>query len=143
VRARLGGATLMVDYSRPRKRGRDIFGGLVPWNRVWRTGANAATELDSDAAIVAGGWTIPPGRYTLWSIPKVSGATLIISRRTGQWGTHYDPGYDVARLQLTRESLTEPVEQFTIAIEPTETGGVLRLSWDTTAYVLPFTDASP
>jgi hypothetical protein len=143
VRARLGGATLMVDYSRPRKRGRDIFGGLVPWNRVWRTGANAATELDSDAAIVAGGWTIPPGRYTLWSIPKVSGATLIISRRTGQWGTHYDPGYDVARLQLTRESLTEPVEQFTIAIEPTETGGVLRLSWDTTAYVLPFTVASP
>jgi Protein of unknown function (DUF2911) len=143
VSARLGAATLMVDYSRPRKRGRDIFGGLVPWNRVWRTGANAATQLVTDATIMADGWTIPPGRYTLWSIPGVSGATLIVNRRTGQWGTEYDPDYDVARLRLSREPLSRPLEQFTIAIEPTGAGGVLRLSWDTTAYTLPFRIASP
>ncbi|MGH7579483.1 MAG: DUF2911 domain-containing protein [Gemmatimonadales bacterium] len=143
VIAMLDKATLMVDYGRPRKRGRDIFGKLVPWNKVWRTGANAATQLETDAAIVADGWTIPAGRYTLWSIPAASGATLIVSRQTGQWGTQYDPEQDLARLELTREPLAEPVEQFTIAIEPTLAGGVLRLSWDTTAYVLPFTIASP
>ena len=143
VSATLGRATLIVDYSRPRKRGREIFGHLVPWNKVWRTGANAATQLVTDAAIVADGWTIPAGRYTLWSIPAVSAATLIVSRQTGQWGTHYDPAQDLARLELSREPVAEPVEQFTIAIEPTPAGGLLRLSWDTTAYVLPFTIASP
>jgi Protein of unknown function (DUF2911) len=143
ARARIGAASLMVDYGRPWKRGREIFGGLVPWNRVWRTGANAATELITDATIVAGDWTIPPGRYTLWSIPSESGGTLIVNRRTGQWGTDYERSLDVARLPLIREALPAPVEQFTIAIATSPAGGVLRLIWDSTAYALPFTIASP
>jgi DUF2911 family protein len=143
VRAQIGQARLMVDYGRPRKRGRVIFGQVVPWNQVWRTGANAATQFSTDAALTVGGHTIPAGQYTLWSVPAASGATLIINRQTGQWGTEYDPDQDLARLGLTRETLLEPVEQFTIAIEPAEAGGVLRLSWDTTTYLLPFAIATP
>jgi hypothetical protein len=90
-----------------------------------------------------GGRTIPAGRYSLWSIPTTRGATLIVNRQTDQWGTEYDAAQDLARLDLTRESLPEPVEQFTIAIEPADGRGVLRLSWDTTSYLLPFTIASP
>ncbi len=143
VRAEIGSAHLMVDYGRPFKRGRVIFGGVVPWDRVWRTGANAATQLSTDVALTVGGRTIPAGRYSLWSIPTPRGATLIVNRKTGQWGTEYDAGHDVARLDLTRESLPEPVDQFTIAIEPAGRGGVLRLSWDTTSYLVPFTIARP
>jgi hypothetical protein len=132
----------MVDYGRPYKRGRLIFGGVVPWHQVWRTGANAATHLITDVPLTVGGRTIPAGRYSLWSIPAPKGATLMINRRTGQWGTEYDPGQDVARLDLTRESLPKPVDQFTIAIEPAEGGGVLRLSWDATSYLVPFAIAT-
>ena len=143
VRAEIGGAQLMVDYGRPHKRGRVIFGGVVPWGQVWRTGANAATQLITDAPLTVGGRTIPAGRYGLWSIPTPRGATLIINRRAGQWGTAYDARQDVARVDLTRESLPEPVDQFTIAIEPADGGGVLRLSWDATSYLVPFTVGSP
>jgi hypothetical protein len=143
VRAQIGPARLMVDYGRPRKRGRVIFGQVVPWNQVWRTGANAATQFSTDAALTMGDHLVPPGQYSLWSIPGSSGATLIINRQTGQWGTEYDPAQDLARLALTRESSPEPVEQFTIAIEPAEVGAVLRLSWDTTTYLLRFAPATP
>jgi hypothetical protein len=143
VRAEIGSAHLMVDYGRPYKRGRVIFGGVVPWGQVWRTGANAATQLITDAPITVGGRTLPAGRYGLWSIPTPRGATLMINRRTGQWGTEYDASQDEARIDLTHESLPEPVDQFTIAIEPADGGGVLRLSWDATSYLVPFTVGSP
>ena len=143
ARAEIGGAQLMVDYGRPRKRGRVIFGQVVPWNRVWRTGANAATQLSTDVPITVRGQTIPAGRYSLWSILTPRGGTLIVNRHTGQWGTEYDPGQDVARLDLTRVSLPEPVEPFTFAIDPVERGGVLRMSWDSTSYLVPFTIARP
>jgi hypothetical protein len=143
VRAEIGSAHLLVDYGRPYKRGRVIFGGVVPWGQVWRTGANAATQLITDAPITVGGRTILAGRYGLWSIPRPRGATLIVNRRTGQWGTEYDASQDEARIDLTRESLAEPVDQFTIAIEPVDGGGVLRLSWDTTSYLVPFTIGRP
>jgi hypothetical protein len=110
---------------------------------VWRTGANAATQLSTDVALTVGGRTIPAGRYSLWSVPTPRGATLIVNRKTGQWGTEYDAGQDVARLELTRESLAEPVDQFTIRMEPADGGAVLRLSWDVTSYLVPFTIASP
>jgi hypothetical protein len=143
VRARIGNAHLLVEYGRPRKRGRVIFGQVVPWNRVWRTGANAATQLSTDTPIRVGGRTIPAGRYSLWSIPTTRGATLIVNRQTGQWGTEYDAGQDLARLDLAREALPVPLEQFTIEIEPATAGGVLRMSWDATSYLVPFTIARP
>lgn len=142
--AEIGRAHLMVDYGRPWKRGRVIFGQVVPWNRVWRTGANAATELITDAPLNIDGHSIPAGVYSLWSIPRSAGATLILSTRTGLWGTEYHPGHDAARVELRRESRVEPVEQFTIAIEPSgHDEGVLRMSWDSVSYQVPFTIEEP
>jgi hypothetical protein len=127
-----------VEYSRPRKRGRSIFGGVVAWNRVWRLGANAATHFSTTADLDAGGRVIPAGTYTLWMLPTPGGDTLIVNRQIGQWGTAYDPAQDLARLALERETWTPAAEQFTIAVEPSSSGGTLRLSWDTTSYRLPF-----
>lgn len=139
VRATVGAAHLLVDYGRPRKRGRQIFGNVVPWNQVWRTGANAATQFTTDAALTVAGATIPAGRYTLWTLPRPTGATLIINRQTGQWGTDYDSTRDLARVELERRRLAAPLDQFTIGIDSTAAGGVLRLEWDSTSFRLPFT----
>jgi hypothetical protein len=139
VRATIGSAHLVVDYGRPHKRGREIFGTVVPWNQVWRTGANAATGFTTDADIKVGDATIPKGSYTIWTLPSPSGAKLIVNSQTGQWGTEYDSTKDLARLNLAADQLAQPVEVFTIGIDPQgDRGGVLRLQWDRTQYSLPF-----
>ena len=134
----IGDARLMVDYGRPSKRGREIFGGLVPWNQVWRTGANEATHFVTNKDLVIGGTTVPAGTYTLYSLPTPSGWKLIINKQTGQWGTEYDQEQDLARIDMTVEKRSPPLEQFTITIEPRGQGGVLRLAWDTTQASVPF-----
>ena len=139
----VGGASVMIDYGRPSARGRVVFGGVVPWGRVWRTGANAATQLVTDTPLSIGGRRIPPGRYSLWTAPRPDGATLIVNGRAGQWGTHYDPALDVARVEMTREALPEQVERLTIDVAPSRDGAVLRLSWDWTSYVVPVRVAAP
>lgn len=133
----IGQALVMVDYGRPSRRGRVVFGHVVPWGRVWRTGANEATQFTSDTPLSIGGQVIPAGTYSLWTVPRPDGATLIVNQRTGQWGTHYERSLDFARVEMVRETLAEPLEQFTIAIESSAQGGVLRLSWDSTSYVVP------
>lgn len=138
VRATVGLANLEIAYSRPQKRGRTIFGTVVPWNQVWRTGANAATQLTTSADLVFGATTLPAGKYTLWSLPTPTGSKLIINSQTGQWGTEYDITRDVARLDLTHATLTAPVEQFTFAIVPRGSNGVLKFSWDDREYSIPF-----
>jgi hypothetical protein len=130
VNATVGDAHITVDYGRPQRRGRNIFGNVVPWDQVWRTGANAATGFTTDADITINGTTIPKGSYTLFSLPQQGGAKLIVNRQTGQWGTQYDPAQDFARIDLKAEQLREPVEVFTIAVE----NGALSLAWDRTKY---------
>ncbi|MGH7500029.1 MAG: DUF2911 domain-containing protein [Gemmatimonadales bacterium] len=141
VKAEVAGAHLVVDYGRPWKRGRTIFGGVVPWSRVWRAGANAATQFTTDANLHVEHQVIPAGSYTLWVLPEPTGAKLIVNRQTGQWGTEYDASKDLLRLDLLRDTLPVPLDEFTIAIAPRDSGGVLTLSWDATAYALPFTVA--
>jgi hypothetical protein len=143
VRARLGGANLMVDYGRPHKRGREVWGQLVPYGAVWRTGANAATQFTTDADLRIGNAAVPKGSYTLWTVPSAGGGELILNGQTGQWGTDYDASRDVVRVPLAKEALGAPVEQFTIALEPRGAGGVLRLSWDSTSYTVPVVPGSP
>ena len=138
VQANVAGAALSVRYSRPSTRGRVIFGNVVPWNQVWRTGANEATVFETSADLVIGGTTLPAGKYTLWTIPSRDAWTLIINRNTGQWGTAYDAKYDFARLAMKVEGLGQPVEQFTIAIDPQGSGGVLKLEWERTRASIPF-----
>jgi len=140
VRSTVGAAKIEVAYSRPFKRGRVIFGSdVVPWNQVWRTGANAATQLTTSNDLVFGTKVLPAGKYTLWTLPTPTGAKLIINSQTGQWGTDYDAAKDFARLDLTTKTLSTPVDQFTIAVVPQGNGGALKLSWDTTEYSIPFT----
>jgi hypothetical protein len=140
VRSTVGAAKIEVAYSRPFKRGRVIFGSdVVPWNQVWRTGANAATQLTTSSDLMFGTKLLPAGKYTLWTLPTPSGAKLIINSQTGQWGTDYDATKDFARLDLTTRTLSAPVDQFTIAVVPQGNGGAVKLSWDTTEYSIPFT----
>ena len=139
ARARIHGADLQVDYGRPRSRGREIFGGVVPWHRIWRLGANAATQLTTSADLEIAGQRIPAGSYSLFLLPTPAGATLIVNRQTGQWGTNYDAALDVARLPLSVEHAGVRTDQFTITVDSAGQGiGELRLSWDTTAYRVPF-----
>jgi hypothetical protein len=137
VESSVGGAKISVTYSRPAKRGREIWGGLVPYGEVWRTGANAATRFSSDRELEICGAPVPAGEYTLYSIYTAESAQLIINRQTGQWGTEYHPEQDLVRVEMERETLPEAVERFTIAVAPAEAGGVIQLSWDTTRFRCP------
>jgi endonuclease YncB( thermonuclease family) len=140
VETTIAGANLSVVYSQPAKRGRETWGGLlVPYNEVWRTGANAATAFSTDRDLEIGGADVPAGSYTLYSIYTPESAQLIINKQTGQWGTVYDEAQDLARVDLTGETLAQPVERFTISIEPRGDGGVLQLTWDRTRFSVPFT----
>ena len=118
-------------------RGRTIFGTVVPWDKVWRTGANEATIFETSADLLVAGTTVPAGQYSLWTIPAPGGWKLIVNKNTGQWGTDYDAQYDVARLDMKVETLKQPVEQFTIAVEPKGKGGVLKLEWEKTRASVP------
>jgi len=137
VRAHVGGAAVGVRYSRPSMRGRTIFGTVVPWDKVWRTGANEATIFETSADLLVAGTTVPAGQYSLWTIPAPGGWKLIVNKNTGQWGTDYDAQYDLARLDMKVETLKQPVEQFTIAVEPKGKGGVLKLEWEKTRASVP------
>jgi hypothetical protein len=137
--ADLGGAHLAVDYGRPFKRGRTVFGAIVPWGEVWRTGANEATGFTTTRDLQIGGVAVPAGKYTLWTLPTESGWKLIVNRETGQWGTEYHAEQDLARIDMRTRKLSTPVEEFTIKLEPSGTGGVLRLQWDDTEAFVPVT----
>ncbi|HJP85788.1 MAG TPA: DUF2911 domain-containing protein [Gemmatimonadaceae bacterium] len=139
VRSAVGGANLSVAYSRPLKRGRVIFGNVVPLNQVWRTGANAATEFTTDKDLAFGSTVIPAGKYTLWTVPSANGAQLIFNSETGQWGTDYHADKDFARVNLTQTPASTPVEQFVIGVEPQGSGGVLSFAWDDRRWTAPFT----
>jgi hypothetical protein len=118
---------VVVDYGRPSKRGRTIFGGVVPYNTIWRTGANAATGFKIDRDAMIGATKVPAGEYTLFSLPTADAWTLVVSKKTHEWGTEYDSTADLARIPMTM-SAGAPVEQFTINVD---SQGVMSFAWDT------------
>jgi hypothetical protein len=127
------GKTVSIEYSRPSMRGRKIFGGLVPYDQVWRTGANAATSLKTDAALNIGGASVPAGSYTLYTLPSANTWKLIINKQTRQWGTNYDQSQDLARVDMKVSQRSSPLEQFTISFDKSGAGSAtLKLEWDTT-----------
>jgi hypothetical protein len=136
----LEGKKLMVDYGRPSMRGRKIMGGLVPWDKVWRTGANEATTFRMDTNLVIGpDVPLQKGAFTLWTLPSEKSWKLIINKETGQWGTNYRESQDYARFDLKVENLDKPVEKFTISLEKTgNTSGVLKMMWENTLVSTPF-----
>lgn len=139
VRATSAGTQLLIDYGRPHVRGRTVWGGtLVPFDVVWRTGANAATQFTTSTDLVIGGAPVPAGTYTLWTWPTANGYQLIINKQTKQWGTEYKADQDLVRVPLTATSLSSPVEQFTFAIDPTADGGTIRMMWLDKQLAVPF-----
>jgi hypothetical protein len=128
---RLNGKLISVNYGRPFRRGRKIEGQVVPFNEVWRTGANEATTLRTETPLTIKGVEIPAGMYSLYTIPASKRWRLIINKQTGQSGTEYDRVQDIARITLNKETLKSPVDQFTILLEKTgDTSAVMRLMWE-------------
>jgi hypothetical protein len=118
TRAAIGETTITVDYSRPARRGREIWGDVVPWDRVWRLGADVATHLRTTDTLWLAHRFAPAGTYTLWMLPARQGESwLIVSDQTRVFGTSYDPSRDFARVPLNRVMLDQPVERLTISIE--------------------------
>jgi len=138
VRASIGAASFTVDYGRPLARGRTLVGGIIPYDIVWRTGANAATQFTTSAPITLAGLQLPAGGYTLWTVPRAKGVELIVNKQTGQWGTSYDRSRDLGRAPMTSETLTTPVEQFTIAIAGKDAkNGALTMEWGPFRWTAP------
>jgi hypothetical protein len=128
-----GGKTIKTDYSSPRMKGRKIYGDLVPFGQVWRTGANEATTFVASADVVVGGKTVPAGSYTLFTVPTADKWTLIINKKTGEWGIPYKYESDeLARVDMSVSKLPAPVENFTITYDKAAGGCTLRIDWDTT-----------
>ncbi|MGB8772330.1 MAG: DUF2911 domain-containing protein [Candidatus Korobacteraceae bacterium] len=127
------GKTVTIQYSRPSMRGRKIFGGLVPYDQVWRTGANAATSLKTDVDLTIGGANVPAGSYTLYTLPGMNSWKLIINKQTGQWGTEYNQGQDLARANMKVEQRPSGLELFTISFDKTSgDSATLKLEWENT-----------
>ena len=127
------GKTITVDYSSPRAKGRKIYGGLVPFGEVWRAGANKATTFVTTADLMVGGTHVPAGNYTIFAVPNKDQWTLVISKKTGEWGIPY-PGADsdFARVDMKVSALPAAVENFTIAFDKSAGGCTLRMDWETT-----------
>jgi hypothetical protein len=140
ARATVGRAHLWVDYGRPSLRGRDVWVNGVLGDTIWRTGANAATQLSTDADIVVGGTPVPAGTYTLWTWVSGSSYHLIVNKQFGQWGTEYHADRDLARIPL-RDSVVSPsVERFTVGLAPADGAAtVLTLVWGTRQLSVPIT----
>ena len=150
----IDGNRVTIVYGRPYTKdprtgeARKIWGGLVPYGQIWRTGSDEATLLITQKPIAFGDTTIPAGAYTLWTLPNEDGtAKLAINKQIGQWGANrgdlkeiYDESLDVARIDLKKAALDKPVDQFTMAIEKNPSGGgLLKMMWEGTQFSAPFT----
>ena len=136
----INGKKITINYSAPSMRGRKIFGGLEPYGRVWRTGANEATSLKTEANLNINGLKVPKGNYTLFTYIDPAQWLLIVDKQTGQEGTDYDQSQDLGRAKMTMSKPPSPVEKFTITL--TSTGGnkgLLKLAWENTVASVPFT----
>jgi hypothetical protein len=129
----LSGKSIKTAYSSPRMKGRKIYGELVPFGEVWRAGANDATTFVTSSDVVVGGKTVPAGSYTLFAVPNADKWTLIINKKTGEWGIPYTYEKDeLVRVDMKVSKLPSSVENFTIAYDKSGSGCTLRMDWETT-----------
>jgi len=135
-----GGGTITVDYSSPRMRGRKIFGGLEPYGRVWRAGANAATALHTDANLDIGGLSVPKGNYTLFVYLDPKQWQLVVSKDTGEWGLDYNPSHDLGRVKMDMSKPPKPLETYKMTLAGLGGNkGKLRIEWENTVAEVPIT----
>jgi Protein of unknown function (DUF2911) len=133
------GKTVKMDYSSPRindpktHQPRKIYGGLVPYGQIWRTGANEATTFVTDANLTVGGSDVPAGSYTIFTVPDADKWSLVISKKTGEWGTEY-PGEkeDLARVPMSVSKTPAQVENFTISFDGKGSSCAMSLDWENT-----------
>ena len=138
----VGSANISIDYGAPSMRGRTIFGALVPYGEVWRTGANPATTFKTTGDLMVGDLKVPAGNYTLYSLPTASGWKLIVNKQTGQWGTVYNADQDLGRTAMTVGSTPSPVETLVIDFDKTVGGKTeLHVKWAGVDASVPVTAA--
>lgn len=141
VALKQGGKDITVTYSRPSKKGREIFGGLVPYGKIWRTGANEATSFITKNELIIGGKLLPAGEYTLWTIPERDKWTVIFNSKQYGWGVSFDgeasrePEADVLKVEVPVESTGAPVEMFTISFN--EAIPAMEMAWEQTKISVP------
>jgi len=138
VRTQIGNAMFTIDYGRPLARGRTLLGEVIPYDYVWRTGANAATQFTTTTPIKLGGMQVPAGTYTLFTAPHTSGVDLIVNKKSGEWGTEYNALFDLGTVRMTSEMASTPVEEFTISVVPGDhRHGKLVLEWGSFRWIEP------
>lgn len=143
VKFELNDLKLKVFYNRPFKKDREIFGALVPYNEVWRTGANEATTFETNKTLDIGGTTLPQGKYTLWTVPKDTVWTVIFNSKQYDWGVDdemkpmWDPNYDALKINVPVQKLDSSVEQFTIAFDNSTDNLFLTMAWDDVKVAVP------
>jgi hypothetical protein len=138
--ANLSGKSITIHYNAPSMRCRTIMGDLVPYDKVWRTGANPATSFVTQGDITIGGFMVPAGSYTLYTLPAAPGSPwqLIINKQTGQWGTEYKPEMDLGRIPMRGAMLSTPQEVMSITFEHTlKTSTQLHIKWEKTDVYVP------
>lgn len=127
-----------VIYSRPQKKGRDVFGGLVSYGQMWRTGANETTEIKFYRDVKFGGKDVKAGTYSLYTIPNESNWTLVLNTKLDTWGAYqYDKGKDVARIEVNTQKTPATVEAFAIAFKKVDGGAHMLMGWDNTMVEVP------
>jgi hypothetical protein len=139
------GKTITVNYSRPKARGRKIYGELVPYGEVWRAGANEATSFVTQASLQVGGTAVPAGSYTLYILPQENGPwKLVVSKKTGQWGIPYPgPQDDLARIDMKTTKTPAAVEDFTISFDKAgPNAGVMKFDWENTSASVDFSESN-
>ncbi len=143
VEFKLNDLELEVFYNRPSKRERDIFGGLVAYNKVWRTGANEATTFETNKALKIGNDSLTAGKYTLWTIPNKDSWRIIFNSKQYPWGVNEamqamrEAEFDVINIDVPVEDIPSIVEQFTIAFDNSTDNLSLTMAWDKTKIVVP------
>lgn len=140
VKQDFGISSAELIYSRPSMRGRSIFGGLVPWGEVWRTGANSATRLKFADDVTIGGQPLKAGEYAVFTVPNKNEWEVIINKGSANWGTDYKQADDLLRIKVKPTTLQEPVETFTMQFSNLKPNGAdLQIMWDKTLVSVPFT----
>ncbi|HXB32005.1 MAG TPA: DUF2911 domain-containing protein [Puia sp.] len=138
IRAQIGNSIFTIDYGRPLMRGRTLLGDVIPYDYVWRTGANEATQFTTSTPIRLAGMPVPAGSYTLFTAPHPSGVDLIVNKQTGEWGTEYNRSLNLGTARITTEVAPVPVEEFTISIIPGDKRhGTLVLEWGSFRWIAP------
>jgi Protein of unknown function (DUF2911) len=139
-----GDLKITIVYNRPSKKGRVIFGELVPYDKVWRTGANEATTFETNKDLTFGDKPLKAGKYSLWTIPGEQTWTILFNSESGQWGVGFNgeanrnPAKDVISVDAPSVTIDKEVEQFTIEVGKMGEDHELTFIWDKTVVALPF-----